>query len=235
MRLDTFLSRFGGISRRQSRKLIKTGRVEVNGAKIRNPEFKIPENSSVFLDGNRIVPYGKLYIAMNKPVGYVCSKSRTEGLSVYDLINEVFSSKLSIAGRLDKNSRGLLLLSNDGNFVHEIISPRKKIEKEYIVKVEEKILPEQLQILLQHVDIGKGEYAKAESVQFIDIVTFSIVLTEGKYHEIRRMVKSALKNNVVDLKRIRIGGYHLPGDLHEGEWRILTEEEIKAAIGKILR
>lgn len=100
MRLDAFLSRFAGIFRSQSRKLIKAGRVKVDGTKVRDPGSKIPENSPVFLDGNRIVPYSKLYIAMNKPAGYVCSKNRMEGSSVFDLIDEVFSSELSIAGRL---------------------------------------------------------------------------------------------------------------------------------------
>ncbi|AKI98242.1 hypothetical protein IX53_03915 [Kosmotoga pacifica] len=230
MRLDKFISRYGGISRRESKKLIRAGKVKVNDIIVRNDDLKISVGDKVFLDGKELQPFGYVYIVLYKPVGYVSSRSSVDGESVFKFIMAPFNKELSIAGRLDKDAEGMLLLSNDGDFVHSVISPKNRIEKEYIVKVRDRIEEKFIKKMKEPVVLKDGEILKAEHVENIGDDRLLIVLTEGKYHEIKRMVK-ACGNEVMRIKRIRVGGFRLPDELLPGEWRELKGFEIKKITG----
>mgnify|MGYP001201355238 CR=1 FL=1 len=230
MRLDAFLSKFAGLSRSQSRKVIKNRTVIVNGEIVNNPSTVVTERDVILVDGRTVEAFGMIYIALNKPPDYVCSRDKTEGRSVFDLVDTNFSAELSVAGRLDKDTTGLVLLSNDGKFIHEVISPRNFVEKEYLVETTNEITEEQVSALYCGVYIGKDEFSKPVFFEVIDPSHLKIVLTEGRYHEVKRLV-SAAGNNVRRLHRTRIGSYVLSSRLRPGEWDYLSDAEKKRITG----
>ncbi|MBN2252352.1 MAG: rRNA pseudouridine synthase [Kosmotogaceae bacterium] len=230
MRLDAFLSKFAGFSRSQSRKMIKNRAVTVNGAVVNNSSAVVDEGDKIVVDGMTVEAFGKIYIALNKPADYVCSREKAEGKSVFDLVDTSFSAELSVAGRLDKDTTGLVLLSNDGKFIHEVISPRNLVEKEYLVETTNEITEEQVSALSCGVFIGKDEFSKPVFLEVMDSSRLKIVLTEGRYHEVKRLV-SAAGNNVKRLHRSRIGSYFLSSRLKPGEWDYLSDAEKKRITG----
>lgn len=230
MRLDKYISKFYILSRSESKKLIKSGKVKVETEVIRKGDYSVPDNAKVFVEDTLVEFYDKVYIAINKPPDYVCSRDFNDGIPVFDLIERNFSISLSVVGRLDKDSTGLVLLSNDGDFIHRVITPRKNIEKEYIVGLENNCEETFLKGLLDGVQIGDGEFARAKKVIREEEKVIRIVLTEGKYHEIKRMAV-ALGNRVASINRIRIGGYLMPDDLNMGSWLSLKDEDIKKITG----
>lgn len=230
MRLDGYVSKFSGFSRSQSRKMIRSQRVVVNGRVVDTPSASVSANDEVLLDGKHIKTFGMVYIALNKPGGFVCSRERDEGENVFDLIDEVFSAELSIAGRLDKDTTGLVILSNDGEFIHNVISPNKLVEKEYLVETVNKITSDEISLLSQGVSIGDEEFSMPVSVEELDSFHLRIVLTEGRYHEVKRLVL-AVGNKVRNLHRNRIGTYYLPDRLSPGKWIYLSETDRKRITG----
>ncbi len=230
MRIDRFISEFEGLSRSCSRSLIKSGKVSVDGMIVRDPSLHVEENASVVLDGKRVVVFGMIYIMMNKPAGYVCSREKSEGPSVFDLVKERFSHDLSVAGRLDRDSTGLTLLSNDGQFVHHVISPKKAIEKEYLVQTVKPLTPEQIEAMSGGLLIGRGEFSKPVRVRVMGESSIEITLTEGRFHEIKRLVKAS-GNEVRALHRSRIGGLSLPESMKPGEWINIGENALKKITG----
>jgi len=230
MRLDAFLSRFAGFSRSQSRKMISKRTVTVNGKVVKNSSTVVDEGDKIVVNGMTVEAFGMIYIALNKPADYVCSREKAEGKSVFDLVDTNFSSELSVAGRLDKDATGLVLLSNDGRFVHKVISPRNLVEKEYLVETTNEITEEQVSALSCGVFIGKDEFSKPAYLEVIDPSHLKIVLTEGRYHEVKRLV-SVAGNNVRHLHRTRIGSYVLSARLKPGEWDYLSNADKKRITG----
>jgi len=230
MRLDAFLSKFAGFSRSQSRKLIKDRAVTLNGEVANDSSAAVDEGDMVVVNGMTVEAFGMIYIALNKPADYVCSREKAEGKSVFDLVETNVSAELSVAGRLDKDTTGLVLLSNDGKFIHEVISPRNLVEKEYLVETTDEITVEQVSTLSIGVFIGKNEFSKPVFIEVIDSSHLKIVLTEGRYHEVKRLV-SAAGNNVRRLHRTRIGSYVLSSRLEPGEWDYLSDAEKKRITG----
>jgi 16S rRNA pseudouridine516 synthase len=230
MRIDRYISKFEGLSRNYSRSLIKSGKVSVDGRIVRDPSFHVEENASVTLDGSRVVVFGMIYIMMNKPAGYVCSRDESEGPTVFDLVLERFSYDLSVAGRLDRDTTGLTLLSNDGQFVHHVISPKKTIEKEYLVQTMKPVTPEQIEAMSGGLFIGRGEFSKPVRVRVLGESSVEIILTEGRFHEVKRLVKAS-GNEVLSLHRSRIGGLSLPEFLKPGEWINIGENALKRITG----
>ncbi|WP_310793762.1 pseudouridine synthase [Mesotoga sp. BH458_6_3_2_1] len=230
MRLDAFLSKFAGFSRSQSRKMIKNRVVTVNGEIVNSPSAIVDEKDKIVANGMTVEAFGMIYIALNKPVDYVCSREKAEGKSVFDLVETNFSAGLSVAGRLDKDTTGLVLLSNDGKFIHEVISPRNFVEKEYMVETSNEITEEQVLALSRGVFIGKDEFSKPVFLEVLDSSHLKIVLTEGRYHEVKRLV-SAAGNNVSRLHRTRIGSYVLSSVLKPGEWDYLSNADTKRITG----
>jgi len=222
MRLQKFLSEAGFCSRRHGEELILAGRACVNGAVVTKLGTKIdPEKDIVEVDGNRIEVKNELiYIALNKPKGYVTTCSRERGKIVLDLID--IPERVYPIGRLDKDSSGLLLLTNDGR-LHNILShPSFDHEKEYDVVVSRPVPDEALGKMAAGIHLPGGRTRPAQ-IKRISPARFRIVLKEGKNRQIRRMIEK-VGNRVKELKRIRISNIKL-GGLKEGSWRYLTEKE----------
>lgn len=232
MRLDRYISRFVGLSRSQSRSIIRNGRVTVNGLKTRDVSLDVRLESEVSLDGTRVEAFDTVTIMLNKPAGYVCSRSESEGPKVFELIQGNFVDELSIAGRLDRDATGLVILSNDGKFVHTVISPRKKVEKEYHVCTEFKVSDEQLTCMRQGLMIGPEEFSRPVAVERRGDKELTMILIEGRFHEVKRLVKAS-GNTVIKLHRRRIGNLLLPTSLEEGSWVFLDEESLKKITGAL--
>lgn len=240
--LQKFIAQSGYCSRRQAEELIKKGRVLVNG-KIAEPGMKADETDEVKIGGKRLALRKKMiYIKLNKPKGYVSTSRKFKGeKNIFDLVD--IKERLFAAGRLDKDSRGLILLTNDGELVNELTHPRYEHEKRYLAIVERigqtgRISTNKKRICTNHeyelittkftngVDIGEGDgIVKAKDAKRLGGGKFLVVLTEGKKRQIRRMFK-ALDFQVVDLVRISIGGLE-QGNLQEGQWEYLSDNEMK--------
>ncbi len=224
IRLDKFLADAGVGSRKEVKELIKSKRVTVNDIIVIDPSTYVKENDVVRLDGEVVVGLRNVYIELNKPSGYISSATNDDGVSVLELIDHPFRKHLHIVGRLDKDVEGLLLITNDGNFTHKVTSPKKKIEKEYLVFSDETIelSKTKIQTVVDGLVLGDTTYAPAK-VKQIEPNVVSIVITEGKFHEIKNISKF-LGINYSRILRIRIGQLIL--DVEKGKWRELVELEV---------
>ena len=222
MRIQKFLSAAGICSRRRGEAFIKAGRVSVNGQIVVELGTKIdPRNDQLSVDGNPIkYEPSMLYIALNKPVDYVTSCRHPGEKIVLDLVD--IAQRVYPIGRLDKDTTGLLLLTNDGRLHHKLSHPSFNHEKEYDVTVAKPITDGALQKLAAGLPIMESKTRPAK-VQRIASRRFRIILKEGKNRQVRRMVRK-VGNQVTRLKRIRVAGIKL-GQLPPGKWRHLTEKE----------
>ncbi len=225
MRFDKYISRFTNLSRKTVKKRIRSGRVKINGIIVTDPSEKLNDDDVVTFDNKIVVPYGNVYVLLNKPVGYVCSRNEQEGPTVFSLVNEIYEKELSIAGRLDKDARGIIILTNDGKFLYHCINPKFNVKKEYIVTVSEELKVQQLEQLLSGIRLNNEIY-RADEIEWRAPHRFRIVLTEGKFHEIKKMVEF-LGSETIDIFRVRIGDLDLPKSLNEGEYKELTLQEAK--------
>jgi 23S rRNA pseudouridine2605 synthase len=235
VRLQKFLADAGVASRRASEQIILAGRVSVNGATVVQLGTKIqPEKDKIAVDGRIVKVRRKLYVALHKPAGYICTRhDPVARRTIGELIPKEWDNLYSV-GRLDKESEGLIFLTNDGEFSLRLTHPRYGAPKTYVVTVERRVEPAVLQRFVQGVT-DAGELLKAKSARLVSAnntrSVVEVVLTGGKNREIRRMF--ALANLVVlRLKRIRIGPIKL-GELPAGKWRTLTEPEINSLLSKV--
>lgn len=220
IRLNKYIASKGFCSRREADNLIEDGLVLINGKKAQKGE-KVCETDKVeILISDNDYQNEKKYIMLNKPVGYVCSNSEKEGIPAIRLVKE---DDISPIGRLDKDSNGLLLFTNDGAFARAIIGEESECEKEYIVVVDKPISEGMLNMMKSGMVI-KGVKTKAPVIKKISESSFNIILVEGRNRQIRRMCRN-VGLGVISLKRIRIGNIKL-GDLQDGKTRKLTEKEI---------
>ncbi len=228
MRLQAYLAKCGVASRRASEDLIRAGRVMVNNKRITEMGFKVNEDDIVQVDGETVEISEKLYyIALNKPKGYICSNyDPNEERFARDLIAMRDRDLLFNVGRLDKESSGLLLFTNDGKFANAMMHPRYQVEKEYIVKLDRSVEIEDLNRALDGIYIDMPTPYRIKRYDFMPRTKqyIRITLTEGKNREIRKIF-SFLGYDVKSLVRIRIGCVEL-GDLEVGDWRNLKSEEI---------
>ena len=230
-RLQKYMANCGVASRRKCEELILAGKVKVNGILVSELGAKVdPENDTVEYDGKIInKEEKKIYIMLNKPEGYICSvKDEKERKTVLDLVK--VKERIYPIGRLDYDSSGLILLTNDGDVYNKIIHPRKEIIKKYIVIVKNKITEKDVKAFKEGIDIGGYITAPANlrNINFDEeknISTIEVSIHEGKNRQIRRMC-SALSHDVISLKRISIGDIKL-AYLKKGEYRELNSEEIK--------
>jgi 23S rRNA pseudouridine2605 synthase/23S rRNA pseudouridine2604 synthase len=228
VRLQKFLAAAGVCSRRRAEDLIRAGRVEVNGQTVVELGSKAdPDIDRVAVDGQPVLPPGAMvYIALNKPRGFVTSCRHPGKRLVMELVD--VPERVFPIGRLDKDSTGLLLLTNDGRLHQTLSHPSFDHEKEYDVRVERPIPDGALQRMAAGMPILDTRTRPAR-VTRLDERRFRIVLKEGRNRQIRRMVRR-LGNEVVELKRVRVAGVRL-GSLPEGTWRHLTSEEVSALHG----
>lgn len=224
-RLVKFLSAAGVASRRAAGDLVKAGRIAVNGRTIREPGFRILPADTVTLDGRPVEPAGRFhYIMLNKPRGYVCTNADPYApRKAVDLIRLDPPVRLFSAGRLDKESEGMILFSNDGDYVARLTHPRYEIRKTYLVRVTREFTEPELTRIRTGITDG-GEHLRVISIAPAGNCLYRIVLNEGKKREIRRLT-AAVGSPTLELRRIRIGGLAL-GDLPQGAFRELTPEEV---------
>jgi 16S rRNA pseudouridine516 synthase len=220
MRLDKFLSNAKIGTRRQVKKIINSGKVKVNNKIIKKSSFKINEEDEVFYKDKKIIAYHNIYIMLNKPKNYVSATVDDYHPTVIDLINHPYKHDLSIAGRLDIDTTGLLLLSNDGEFIHKVISPDNKIFKRYIVEYKGILNKKKINQLKNGVDLGDFITLPAK-VESLENNKLQIEITEGKFHQIKRMIRY-IDLNLIHLHREKIGNLSI--DVEMGDWRLLNDK-----------
>ena len=221
MRLNKYISETGACSRREADKWIVAGRVTCNG-QVAALGTRVSDGDQVRVDGELIGAKKKqIYIALNKPAGITCTTEAHIEDNIVDLVGH--PERIFPIGRLDKDSEGLILLTNDGDIVNEILRAENNHEKEYIVRVDRPITELSLQMMAGGVKI-MGELTKPCNVVRIDRESFRMILTQGLNRQIRRMC-SALGYKAQRLKRVRIMNIHL-GSLGVGQWRYLTDSEL---------
>lgn len=232
IRLQLYLSRSGVASRRACEKLISEGKVQVNGKVVTEQGLKVtPGEDTVLYRGKAVYPTRQnYYIALHKPVRYICTHHDPEGRSLAeDLIKGKFPVRLYNVGRLDYLSSGLILFTNDGDFAKIATHPSLDIEKEYVVECSQKVNKELLDSFVQGVRI-EGVFYKIEEYRFVSPVKVKLVLVEGKNREIRKLFSSS-NIKIKRLHRIRIGNIHL-GNLPSGAHRKLTPREVSWFLSK---
>ena len=225
MRLNKYIASLNIASRREADKLIQNGNVKINGIVNTNPAYRVSDDDKVECD---IKDYkeDKIYIKLNKPRGYVVSSNKDEGKPIYNLIKNDFDNIYPV-GRLDKDSSGLIILTNDGVFSRKIIGENTNCEKEYFVKVNDNIPDGALKKLEYGLTLD-GQKLKPAKVKRINKNSFNIILTEGKNRQIRRMCQK-IGFEVIILKRLRIADILL-NDLKEGTFKHLTQNEINSVL-----
>ena len=233
MRLNKFLSNSGVASRRKSDELISQGKVFVNGKVVNELGLQINEKKDkVMVEGKQIkLPSSFVYIKLNKPKGYACTAHDEKGRkTIYELIDT--DERLFSIGRLDYDTEGLILLTNDGDFANKVAHPKYAIEKEYRVTIEGQIKESELAVLRKGVVVD-GERMPSAKVEFLSsddkFTKLSVVIDEGQNRQIRRMFE-AIGKSIRLLKRVRIGQVRL-GGLKRGDYRDLTEDELNSLVG----
>ena len=227
MRINKLLSNYGYCSRKEANRLIEDKRVEVNGRLCEKGQW-VEETDDIFLDGNKVKPKEKIYIVLNKPPGIICTASKEIDNNIIDYLN--YSEYVFPVGRLDKDSQGMILMTNDGEIANKILSSDSYHEKEYIVTLDKDFDDNFIEKMSLGVEI-LGVMTRPCKVKRVDSNVFSIILTQGLNRQIRRMSK-ALGYNVIKLERIRIVNIEIQG-LDLGEWRIINKDEINELIERI--
>lgn len=230
-RIDKILSNLGYGTRKDLKKIVKNGMVQVNGITIKDSAMKVdPEKDKIVINGEEIFYREFIYLMMNKPAGVISATFDNKDETVIDLLeveHQVFEP--FPVGRLDKDTVGLLLLTNDGDLNHRLISPKWKVDKVYFAKIDQKVTEEDIEKFKHGITLDDGYRCKEAilEIQKASEEGSEIVLTiqEGKFHQVKRMFE-AVGKKVTYLKRIEFDTLPLDEDLEEGEYRELTEEEI---------
>ena len=232
MRLDKLVSDAIGVTRKDSKNLIKKGLVSVNGEIIKDAGANVSEDCSLLIEGKKAEYKRFIYLMMNKPQGYISSTDDKRQKTVLDLLDESFSRyDLFPAGRLDIDTEGFLLLTNDGQTAHNLLSPAKKVGKEYFARLEHILTKEDITAIEGGVDIGGYVTKPAKIVQKSDNECV-ITIVEGKFHQVKKMFE-CVGNKVVYLKRISFASLPLDPSLGLGEYRFLTKEEVDIIGGSL--
>lgn len=229
-RIDKIIALNCGISRKQAIKLIKDGRVLVNGQTVTDKDLKIDiENTDISVDGEPIAVKKHIYIMLNKPKAVVSASEGRGEKTVVDLVPPaLFRQGLFPAGRLDKDTTGFVLITDDGDFAHRILSPKNHIYKTYHARLSSPLSEESIERLKEGITLLDGTSLKGASVKILEdseAPLAEISICEGKYHQVKRMF-AASGSRVTELKRVKMGNLPLDFDLPEGECREITPEEL---------
>ncbi|MGF1723694.1 16S rRNA pseudouridine(516) synthase RsuA [Photobacterium nomapromontoriensis] len=228
MRLDKFLCTTLGITRREAAKLLKDKLIEVNGEVVKSTSLKITDDCDVEFNGRTLRLEGPRYYMLNKPQGFVCSHVDDHNPTVFVLLDIVSPEKLHVAGRLDGDTTGLVLLTDDGQWSHRITSPRHECEKVYYVELADPVPEETIQQFAEGVQLrGEKELTRPAKLEIVGEREAIITISEGKYHQVKRMF-AAVGNKVEALHREKVGIVELDEALEPGEYRPLTEAEVQA-------
>lgn len=229
MRLDKFLGNHGFGTRKEVKLLVKRGAVKVNDVVVKKSDIKIvPENDTVTVYDEVVMYEPFVYIMLNKLAGYISSTKDYKDETVLELIEGFEHYDLHPVGRLDKDTEGLLILTNDGQFSHDVLSPRKHVNKTYFARVDGDVTDDTVELFKAGITLDDGYKAMPAELQIIsagEISEIELVIQEGKFHQVKRMFK-AVDMTVIYLKRIKMGGLLLDESLTPGAYRKLTLEEI---------
>ena len=229
MRLDKFLCEMGVGTRSEVKTYLKKGQVTVNGEIIKKPETKIDENNAVVcFQGQELIFEAVQYFLLNKPAGCVTATRDHLSETVMSFLPENKRDDLFPVGRLDKDTEGLLLITNDGQLAHELLSPKKHVDKTYFAIIDGEVKEEHKQLFLKGLDIGDEDLtmpAKLEILKSGETSEIELTIQEGRFHQVKRMFE-AIGTKVTYLKRISMGPLTL-GSLQPGEVRTLSENEIE--------
>ena len=227
IRLDKYLADMGVGSRRDVKSILKAGRVKVNSVTMTEAEAKIDtESDNVELDGKRIGYEEYRYYMLNKPAGVISATKDKLSDTVIEILKGENTKDLFPVGRLDKDSEGLLIISNDGKFAHNVLSPAKHVDKTYFVRLDKKPNEEEISRIENGIDIGDDKPCLPAKVEVISDDEAYITISEGRFHQVKRMME-AVGNEVLFLKRLSMGPLILDETLEPGEYRQLTQEELK--------
>lgn len=230
MRLDKFLVELGKGSRKDAKEYIRKRLVTVNNVIVKSSDIKIDEEKdTVCLNGEKLIYEKFVYIMLNKPAGVVSATFDNKDKTVLDLIHEYKHLNLFPFGRLDKDSEGLLIISNDGKLAHELLSPKKHVDKKYFVIVTGKVNENDVEEFKKGIILDDNEKCKSAALEIIesnDISKCYVTISEGKFHQVKRMFE-CLNKKVTYLKRVTFGNVYLDPDLETGQYRKLSEEEIE--------
>ena len=236
MRIDKFICDTVNITRTQVKNKISKGCVFVNGERVKTASLQIDEkNANVVMDGQTIVYNKFVYIMMNKPAGVISASTDKKAVTAIDLLNQQDKHKdLFVAGRLDKDTTGFLFITNDGELAHNILSPKKHVNKTYLVTLESDIQDNYQSAFKEGVELLDGYKCKSAAFEQVDKNICTLEIVEGKFHQVKRMFE-ALGNKVVALKRIKMCDIDLDDSLNEGEYRHLHSSEIEQIVNKITK
>ncbi len=227
LRLDKYLSETLGVTRSEARQLLKKGQISVDGATQKDGSVKIdPDENQIVANGKSCVYEEFHYYMLHKPAGVVSAVTDAQDTTVIDLLNEK-NKKLFPVGRLDKDTEGLLLITDDGELSHRLLSPKKHVDKCYLAKLTDEISEQDIEAFARGIDIGeknKTMPAKLERAPGENMVY--ITIQEGKFHQVKRMAHSIGKE-VLYLKRLSMGSLVLDEQLEKGQYRPLTKEELE--------
>lgn len=230
IRLDKYLADMGVGTRTEVKKYIRQGCVSVDGTIVKKPEEKLDENTQTVCVSGRQIGYEKFeYYMLHKPAGVVSATSDRKERTVLDLI-ESRRKDLFPVGRLDKDTEGLLLITNDGELAHRLLAPKKHVDKVYYAKIDGRVTERETAQFLEGLDIGNGERAKPSYLTVLkedSVSEVRLTIQEGKFHQVKRMFR-AVGMEVLYLKRLSMGSLVLDETLPAGAYRPLTEEEVEA-------
>lgn len=231
LRLDKYLADMGQGTRSEVKKAIAKGQVSVDGAVVKKPEIKVDTGISEVLYQGEPVGYAEYeYYMLNKPSGVVSATEDKRDKTVIDLIESRQRKDLFPVGRLDKDTEGLLLITNDGALAHKLLSPKKHVDKVYYARILGRVTEEDVAAFADGLDIGEERKAlpgKLAILKSDELSEIEVTIQEGRFHQVKRMFQ-AVGKEVLYLKRLRMGNLILDGTLGIGEYRKLTEEEIKS-------
>ena len=237
MRLDKFLSHTGFGSRKEVKELLKKGYVTVNGEIIKQAKIAILEDKDIVcVNGQPVVYQQFFYYMLNKPTGVISATSDTQQKTVLDLLKkEDYHEDLFPVGRLDKDTVGLLLLTNDGNLAHRLLSPKNHVLKTYFARVEGIVTDADQKLFTEGIVLKNGEKCQSAELLLLKIdetkqqTEIQVKIMEGKYHQVKRMI-AAVGKKVIYLQRISMGSLQLDTNLELGEYRPLTENELSTLL-----
>ncbi|GEN82162.1 pseudouridine synthase [Sporosarcina luteola] len=230
MRLDKLLANMGFGSRKEVRQLLKKGAIQVQGEQVKDPALHVdPQIDEVTILGERVVYREFIYLMMHKPQGVISATEDTRDQTVIDLLDDEYRHFEPFpVGRLDKDTEGLLLITNDGKLTHELLSPKKEVPKTYYAHIEGVVSEEDINRFAEGVTLEDGYFTKPGKLRILKSATISeieLTITEGKFHQVKRMFE-AVGKRVVYLKRLSMGPLQLDEKLLLGEYRELTDEEL---------
>lgn len=226
MRLDKFLCDTAGLTRTEAKNAVKKGQIAVNGQVQKAADFKVKETTDTVTFQGKPLSYAAFhYYMLHKPAGVITATEDKKESTVMDILREEKVKNLFPVGRLDKDTEGLLLITDDGELAHNLLSPKKHVDKEYLVKVRNSISEEDCRKLSEGVDIGDEKPTAPAKVERVAEKEILLTIREGRFHQVKRMLQ-AVGNEVLYLKRLSMGSLRLPEDLEKGAYRPLSEEEI---------